>query len=112
VGIAAVSTFYLLPSRPALGQRFAGYLARLFPGLEWSKADWGGLGDLLGGVVAGRSDVYVVYGEELAAGEDTATALREVFGAVEGDVVVELRPGDEPGELATWSWQVGEDSAP
>jgi hypothetical protein len=106
-----MSTFYLLPPRPILGQRFAGYLSRLFPGLDWSRTAWGELGDILGGLVARSPDVYVVYGEELPPGIDAASALQDGFGAEEGDLVIELRPADQPGELTPHRWQIGEDLA-
>jgi len=40
-----MSTFYLLPPRPLLGESFAGYLQTLFPGLTWDRADWSKLAD-------------------------------------------------------------------
>ena len=40
-----MSTFYVLPPRPVLGERFAGYLKTLFPGLDWNQAAWTELAD-------------------------------------------------------------------
>jgi hypothetical protein len=101
-----VSTFYLLPSRPVVGQRFARYLGRLFPGLEWAAADWNELGDLLVALVARRPDVFVIYGEELPSGADPARALAEAFGAEAGDVVVEIQPAADASHIATRTWEL------
>jgi len=107
-----VSTFYLLPSRPVLGERFAAYLETLFPGLNWSSAAWPELADLLGDLAARRSDVYVVFGEDLSHGEDPARALADGFGAEPGDEIIEVGPGDRPGEMRTHRRQLGEDCLP
>jgi hypothetical protein len=101
-----MSTFYLLPPRPVVGERFATYLGTLFPGLDWGTTRWSELGDVIGAVVADRPDTYVVYREELAPGADLPQALRDGFGAEPGDEVVELRAGLKPGELSARRWQV------
>ena len=102
-----MSRFYLLPSRPLLGERFAGYLKDVFPGLDWPSHGWADLADSLGAVAAGRPDVFVVYREEIPEGEDPATALTDGFGAVAGDEVVEVLPGARAGELSTRRWRLG-----
>lgn len=91
-----MSTFYLLPSRPQLGERFASFLNTLFPGLDWSSVRWADLADALGSAAIQDPDVYVVFREELPEGEDPATALTDGFGAVSGDEVVEVKPGSAP----------------
>jgi len=49
-----MSTFYLLPPRPYLGERFAAYLQGLFPGLQWDSAAWANLAEgLAAAAVAG-----------------------------------------------------------
>src|SRR5262249_3585464 len=102
-----MSTFYLLPSRPVLGERFADYLKDLFPGLKWARVSWGGLADALGAVAASQPNVYVVYREELPEGETPASALADGFGAELGDEVVEIRPGMQAGEMVAHRWQLG-----
>jgi hypothetical protein len=99
-----VSTFYLLPPRPIMGERFAAYLGTLFPGVDWSTRTWPELADLLGTTLARHADVFVVYREELPQGESPAQALRDGFGAETGDEVVEVRPGAKPGELTARRW--------
>lgn len=100
-----MATFYLLPPRPVIGERFAAYLGHLFPGLDWSRTQWPDLGETLGAVAAERPDVFVVYREELGD-VDVPQALRDGFGAETGDEVVEIRTGLKPGELVNRRWQV------
>jgi hypothetical protein len=107
-GASAVSTFYLLPPRPVLGERFARYLQTLFPDLSWRPGAWPELADTLTAAVAGHADVYVVYGDDLPIGEDPAQALTDVFGAEEGDEVIEVRLGEESHQR----WLVGSDERP
>lgn len=101
-----MSRFYLLPSRPELGERFASYLKGLFPGLEWPAHAWSELGESLGTAASRTPDVFVVYREELPEGEDPATALTDGFGAEAGDEVVEILPGPR-GELNARRWRMG-----
>jgi hypothetical protein len=89
----AVSTFYLLPPRPFLGERIADYLRPLFPGLDWSRSDQLDLVDAVGTAAAQHPDVYVVYREELPEGEDLTRVLMDGFGAQAGDQIIEVRPG-------------------
>jgi hypothetical protein len=107
-----VSTFYLLPSRPVVGERFARYLGGLFPGLEWAAADWNELGDLLGALAARRPDVFVIYGEELPPGADPAHTLAEGVGAEAGDVVVEIQPAADARHVTAQTWQFDPDRDP
>jgi hypothetical protein len=101
-----MSTFYLLPPRPYLGEHFAGYLQGLFPGLHWDSAVWANLAEGLAAAATCHAGVYVVYREELPEGEDPARALADGFGAEPGDEVIELRAG-RPGEWAVRRWCVG-----
>jgi hypothetical protein len=103
-----VSTFYLLPPRPFLGECFAGYLRPLFPGQEWTRAAWTKLADALAETLACQADTYVVHREELPEGESPARALADGFGAEPGDEVVEIRSGTRPGELTARRWRLGE----
>jgi hypothetical protein len=100
----AVSTFYLLPPRPLLGEHFANYLKTLFPSLDWASSTWTELGETVGATAAGRPDVFVVFREDLPDGEDLAQALANGFGAEAGDEVIEVRPGFRPGELRPRRW--------
>ncbi len=102
-----MSTFYLLPPRPYLGEHFASYLQGIFPGLYWDRTIWSNLAEGLAAAATCHAGVYVVYREELPDGEDPACALADGFGAEPGDEVIELRPAGRPGELAVRRWRLG-----
>jgi hypothetical protein len=97
-----MSRFYLLPSRPTVGEHFAGYLQASFPGLEWTRDAWAELAERVAAVAASQPDVFIVYREELPDGEDLATALTDGFGAEVGDEVVEVLAGKPR------RWRIGE----
>jgi hypothetical protein len=88
-----MSTFYLLPSRPQVGERFAGYLSALFPGLQWPKDAWSELAESLTALAAEQPDVFIVYRDELPSSEETLTALADGYGAAAGDAIIEVQPG-------------------
>jgi hypothetical protein len=85
-----MSTFYVLPPRPLLGQQFAAFLQGCFPGLTWNRAE---LAELLGAAAQRQADVYVVFREDLAEPGDVKQTLVEDFGAAAGDEVVEVGAG-------------------
>ena len=62
-----MSTFYLLPPRPCLGECFASFLQGLFPGLTW---DHSVLAETLTAAASRHADVYLVFPEELPEGEE------------------------------------------
>jgi len=102
-----MSTFYLLPPRPLLGERLAGFLQTFLPGLDWDIARRAELIDLLDSAALAHTDVYLVYRDDLPAGELPARALADGFGAAPGDEVVEVRPGARPGEVTNHRWRLG-----
>jgi hypothetical protein len=99
-----MSTFFLLPPRPELGQRFATFLSTWFPGLDWHGVGWADLAETLAAVAGSHPDVFVVYREDLPEGEDTSRALADSFGAEDGDVVVEVVTG--AAGMAARRWQL------
>ncbi|HEV3263252.1 MAG TPA: hypothetical protein VG013_40830 [Gemmataceae bacterium] len=103
-----VSTFYVLPSRPLLGQRFAGYLKTLFPGLDWAGEAWPELAELIAAAVARHADVYIVHAEDLPDGDDLGRALTDGFGAEPGDEVIEVMPESRPGQVTARRWRLGD----
>src|SRR5688572_15846103 len=88
-----MSTFYLLPARPQVGQMFGQYLESVFPGLRWHHGAWGDLAEALGAAASCHPEVYVVYREDLPEGQTAAEALRFNFGAEVGDEIIEVVPG-------------------
>lgn len=97
-----MSTFYLLPSRPQLGEYFAAYLRMWFPGIDWQSRAWPHLAETLGGMAGDQPDVYVIYREDLPEGEEPAQALLDGFGAEAGDEVVEIVPEAERLTARRW----------
>jgi hypothetical protein len=92
-----VSTFYVLPPRPLLGEYFADYLRPVFPELDWASADRIELVRLLEAAAIRHTDVFVVYREELPDDEEIIRALTDGFGAEPGDQIIEVRSGAKPG---------------
>jgi hypothetical protein len=101
-----MSTFYLLPPRPVLGDRLATFLQAILPGLDWDGSMRSNLAEALGTAATAHRDVYVVYREDIPAGETPARALTDGFGAEAGDEVIEIRPGARAGEFASRHWRV------
>jgi hypothetical protein len=97
-----MATFYLLPSRPAFGQRFGDFLAAVFPGLSWKRGAWPDLAEMLGGAAAGHPGVYVVFREDVADEHDPEESLASDFGAEPGDDVIEVHTN-----LAVRRWKMG-----
>jgi hypothetical protein len=101
-----MSTFYVLPSRSLLGQRFAEFLTSVFPGTQWQRPAWRDLAESLSADVVG-DDVYVVYREDLADGIGLDESLVRDCGAVTGDEIVEVCLGGRLAALTTRRWQLG-----
>ncbi len=101
-----MSTFYLLPPRPVLGERLAGFLRGILPGLDWDTDTRSMLAETVAAAAAGRENVFVVYREDLPEGEAPARALTDGFGAEPGDEVIEVRPGAAAGEMTARRWKV------
>jgi hypothetical protein len=102
-----VSTFYVLPPRPLLGDRVADFLHAVLPGLDWDDAMRTNLADAIAAAASVHEDVYVVFRDDVPAGEALARALADGFGAEAGDEVVEVRPDGTPGRLTSRRWRFG-----
>src|SRR4051794_11263037 len=63
--IRDMATFFVLPSRQVLGQRFGAMLSALFPGKCNALWDWPELAETLAGLVEGRGNAFIVYREDL-----------------------------------------------
>jgi hypothetical protein len=101
-----VSTFYLLPPRPLLGDRVADFLQTVLPGLDWDRAMRTNLAEAVAAAAEAHGDVHVVFRDDLPPGEFPAVALADGFGAETGDEVVEVRPTGIAGGLTALRWSI------
>ncbi len=105
-----MSTFYVLPSRPLFGDRLTSFLQTLLPGLDWDMAARAGLADAVADVAVSETEAFLVFRDDLPAGERVAQALVDGFGAEVDDEVIEVRAGGRVGE--TQRWRIGDRMAP
>ena len=89
-----MATFYVLPSRQQLGERFNAWLAGLLPGAAWPRGDWPQLAESLVGTLQDRPGVHLVFCEDGDERLPLPAMLARDFGAEPGDEVVEVRLGD------------------
>ncbi len=101
-----MSTFYVLPPRPVVGERFAGFLQLVFPGLQWDAPMRINLANALGEAALSHPDVYVVYREDMPSGDSVTRALLDAFGAEPGDEVIEIRPVGRGIDMTVARWRV------
>ncbi len=101
-----MSTFYLLPPRPLIGERLAGFLRGMFPGVVWDNVAQSDLADSLGYLVESKGDRFVIFREDLPPGESASRALTNGYGAEAGDEVVEVRPEGNGMDLSARRWQI------
>src|SRR6516162_11843928 len=102
-GLRIIATFYVLPSRHLLGQRFGELLTSLFPRVRYTLWDWPDLAEYMAGLVESQSDTHVVYREDLdeiafgglagALGSDLKDVLMRHFGAAFDDEIIEIPIG-------------------
>jgi hypothetical protein len=101
-----MAVFYLLPPRSFLGDRLAALVQGVLPGIDCDVAARLRLVEACLAALGDRADVFVVFRDELPAGEAPGRALVDSFGAEPGDEVVEVRPGGRPGETVTSRWSI------
>jgi hypothetical protein len=87
-----MATFYVMPSRQLVGQRYADFLTSLFPDARFAPSEWLDLADSLAGAIAGQGR-YVVHREELDDEMSVRDALLRDFGADLDDDIIEVRFG-------------------
>jgi len=103
-----MAVFYVLPPRPALGKCLASMLQPFIPGASINQD---ACADFVDSLVSGSpegAESYVVFREDLPDGEDVNTALREGFGAEDGDQIVFVSMGSQPGEPRVKLWKIGD----
>jgi len=88
-----MATFYVLPSRHLLGQRFSELLTSLFPGTQYSPWDWPDLAESLAGQVEAQGNGHVVYREDLDDRLSVKDSLLRHFGAALDDEIIEIQFG-------------------
>jgi hypothetical protein len=64
-----MSTFYVLPPRPLFGDRLTAFLQTVLPGLDWDMAARTDLADAVADVAASETDAFLVFRDDLPAGE-------------------------------------------
>jgi hypothetical protein len=106
-----VSTFYLLPPRPLMGDRVADFLHAVLPGLDWDSAMRTNLAEAVAAAASVHADVYVVFRDDLPAGQQVAASLAYAFGAEAGDEIIEVRPDGAYGGLTARRWSIGTQEA-
>ena len=87
-----MATFYVMPSRHLVGQRYADLLTSLFPGTHFPAWDWTDLAESLAATIAGQG-MYVVHREELDDELSVRDALLRDFGAGLDDDIIEVQFG-------------------
>lgn len=103
-----MSTFYVLPPRPQFGDHLAAFLQTFLPGLDWDVAARVELADAVAEVAVSETDAFLIFRDDLAAGEGMAQALLDGFGAEEDDEVAEVRVGGRNGAPAVTRWRIGD----
>lgn len=84
-----MATFYILPARELVGERFAQCLEALFPGLSWEESCWTDLAEALS-AAASTEEIYVLFRDEIPENRELMPVLRSEFGAEDNDRVVEV----------------------
>ena len=100
-----MATFYLLPPRTIFEASLGRFLGEWLPGLRDSAVPGGDLVERLREHLDRRSDVFVIFREDLPEGADAEDALRDAFGAEVGDEIVELRLAGAD-QVRSRSWRV------
>jgi hypothetical protein len=88
-----MATFYVLPSRHLLGERFGELLTSLFPDMHYTPWDWPDLAESLAGLVEAQADAHVVYREDMDEKLSAKDALLRDFGAALEDEFIEIQFG-------------------
>lgn len=101
-----MATFYVLPSRLQLGQRYSEFLTSLFPGSGSSSWNMPGLADELAALLESSGNAYVVYREDLDESVSVKDGLLKQFGAELDDEIVEIHFGPGLNQFLHQRWAV------
>lgn len=87
-----MATFYVIPSRHLLGQRYGDFLTALFPGVQFTRSDWPDLAATLATLIELQGG-YVIFRDDLDDELSAKDALMRDFGASADDEVIEVSFG-------------------
>lgn len=91
-----MADFFVLPPRPSVGEELARLVRPYLPGLRVTPGDCVRFLEELVERSGGRA--FLVHREDLPDADDVRDALRDGFGAEEGDRVVQVSVGPRGGE--------------
>jgi hypothetical protein len=99
-----MATFYVLPSRHLLGQRFGELLGSMFPGTRCTPWDWPDLAESLAALVEGQTDAHLVFREDLDERLSVKDSLIRQFGAELDDGIIEIQFGPGLNQFLHQPW--------
>jgi hypothetical protein len=88
-----MATFYVVPSRQQLGQRYGEFLTSLFPDVTFTAWNWADLADAIVVQIERHGDAHVIYREDLDEEHSVKDSLLSQFGAALDDEIVEIHFG-------------------
>jgi len=99
-----MTTFYVLPSRQLLGQRYCDILGSLFPDVRFSPWDWPDLAESVAAVIEAQGNACVVYREDMADHLSVKDSLLRDFGAALEDEIIEIQFGHGLTQFVQQRW--------
>lgn len=99
-----MATFYVLPSRHQVGQRFGEFLHAMFAGAPYTAWDWPDLADSLSSLLEAQGDACIVYREDLDEAISVRDCLLRQFGAALDDEIVEVEFGPGLNQFLHQRW--------
>ena len=99
-----MATFYVVPSRQQLGQRYGEFLTSLFPDAAFGEWNWADLADAIVGQMERHGDAHVIFREELDEERSIKDSLLSQFGAALEDEIVEVHFGPGLNQFLHQRW--------
>jgi hypothetical protein len=99
-----MATFYVLPSRHQLGERFSELLSSMFPGVQHTVWDWPDLAESLAAFIEGQADAHLVYREDFDDCPSVRDTLIRHFGAELSDQIIEVQFGPGLNQFLHQQW--------
>jgi hypothetical protein len=101
-----MTRFFLLPPRLLVGEAFTRFLQRTLPGYTVSSTLVEQMLELLQTSCVEKSEMIIVFRDELPDFGLTDQVLKDGFGATGGDEVIELHLASSGGEMQARSWRL------